>query len=146
MPQYEMLDRFFKLRRAINIHAIQRLKGSGISPKQAGLLRCVDAHGTVSLAELAKMTVSDPAAITRAVDGLVNRKLLEKKDSPTDRRTFELRLSAAGKHIVSRIKDIQESIAKDIFSVFSPKEREHFISLLDKVLEEFKSTAKERKE
>lgn len=139
MTQYEMLDRFFKLRRAINIHAIKRLKGSGLSPKQAALLRCIATQGTVSLSELAGMTLSDPAAITRAVDSLVKRGLLEKKDSLTDRRALQLRLSPSGRHIVSRMKGIQESIARDIFSVFSLDDRKHFMSLLDKVLSEFRS-------
>lgn len=133
MSHYDILEKFFKFKRAINLRAVHELKGLGIGPKQAAVLRCVSKDGPVSAARIAEYTMSDPAAITRSVDLLEEHGFIEKKDSSTDRRARLLHLTHKGEKAAKQIRAMQESLSAEIFGKLPSHEREKLKILLDKI-------------
>ncbi len=133
MSYYFLLEKFFRLKKALNMRAVHELKDLGIHPKQASILYCINKFGPMSSAKLAVHTLSDPAAITRSLDLLVVSGLVEKKDSSNDRRAWELHLTSKGEKMAREIGHKQEMLATEIFSKLSAKDRAAFSGLLDMV-------------
>lgn len=134
MSYYYILEKFFKLKKALSLRAVHELKELEIGPKQASILYCINKFGPTSSAKLAEHTLSDPAAITRSLDLLVEIGMVEKKDSSNDRRAWDLHLTSKGEKMARVIGCKQEALATEIFSELSAKDREAFSSLLDKVI------------
>lgn len=134
MTHPDIMEKFFKLRRAINLKMVNKLKALGFGPKQAAALKCIIKYGPLSSAKLADLTLSDPAAISRSVDILVKHGLLIKGGSSTDRRVWQLFLTTKGKHEAGRIKDVQNSVAEEIFGILSSREQKYLMSLLDRIV------------
>jgi DNA-binding MarR family transcriptional regulator len=133
VSHYYLLEKFFRLKKALSMRAVHELKGLEIWPKQASILYCIHKFGPMSSAKLAEHTLSDPAAITRSVDLLAESGMVEKKDSSNDRRAWELHLTPKGEKMARLIGRKQEALANEIFSKLSAKERAAFSDLLDKV-------------
>ena len=145
MSHYKLLEKYFKLKRAMNVRAVNILKDLEIGPKQASILRCISREGAVSSARLAELTLSDPAAITRSIDILTERGLVSKKDSTTDRRAWVLHLTPKGERIGKQIMRRLEAFSTEIFGKLSAKEISQLSDLLMKmikVLEELNSENK----
>jgi len=135
MTNPDIMDKFFKLRRAINLKMVNRLKALGFGPKQALALKCIIKYGPISSAKLAVLTLSDPAAISRSVDILVKHGLLKKGESRADRRAWQLILTKKGKQAAGKIREVQNSITEDIFGSLSSREQRYLMSLLDRIVE-----------
>jgi DNA-binding MarR family transcriptional regulator len=146
MSYYFILEKFFRLKRALGLRAVHELKELGIGPKQASILYCIHKHGPISSAKLAEHTLSDPAAITRSVDLLVDIDMVEKKDASNDRRAWELHLTSKGEKMAKEIGHKQEAFATEVFSKLSAKDRTAFSELLDNVINILEVRPKAEKE
>jgi MarR family transcriptional regulator, transcriptional regulator for hemolysin len=142
MSYYYLLEKFFKLKKALNMRAVHELKGLEIWPKQASILYCINKFGPMSSAKLAQHTLSDPAAITRSVDLLAESGMVEKKDSSSDRRAWELHLTSKGEKMAREIGRKQESLADEMFSKLTANDRSAFSALLDKVTDTLTKSSK----
>lgn len=60
------------------------------------LIKRIAEEEGISQKELADTTFKEPAAVTRMLDLLIKKKLIEKKGSVEDRRKYELYLTALG--------------------------------------------------
>ena len=134
MSYYFILEKFFRLKRALSLRAVHELKELEIGTKQASILYCIHKLGPISSAKLAEHTLSDPAAITRSVDLLAESGMVEKKDSSKDRRAWELHLSIKGEKMAREIGHRQEAFATEVFSKLSAKNRTAFSDQLDNVI------------
>jgi DNA-binding MarR family transcriptional regulator len=141
----EALEKFGKLRRQLSQTFIGHLKPVGIAPRQAILLRYLNVHGAGSLADLARMTVTDPATVTRTVNLLLKKGLLRRVSHATDRRRLEVSLTEEGKKLALRVDKVYARTAERIVNPLSVQERKTLIQLLDKILatSELSETKKE---
>jgi len=142
MSYYYLLEKFFRLKKALSMRAVHELKGLDIWPKQASILYCINKFGPMSSAKLAEHTLSDPAAITRSVDLLAESGMVEKKDSSSDRRAWELHLTSKGEKMAREIGRKQETLADEMFSKLTTKDRTAFSDLLDKVTDTLTQSTK----
>lgn len=134
MSYYFILEKFFRLKKALNMRAVHELKELGLGPKQASILFCIHKFGPTSSAKLAEHTLSDPAAITRSVDLLETSGMVEKKDASNDRRAWELHLTPKGERTAKQIGHVQENLAAEIFGKLPARDRAAFPDLIDKVI------------
>jgi MarR family transcriptional regulator, transcriptional regulator for hemolysin len=146
MSYYYLLEKFFRLKKALNMKAVHELKELDIWPKQASILHCINKFGPMSSAKLAEHTLSDPAAITRSVDLLAESGMVEKKDSSNDRRAWELHLTSNGEKMAKEIGRKQETLANELFSKLSAKDREAFSDLMDKIINTLEAKPQAEKE
>lgn len=72
--------------------------------------------------ELARESCIDAGAMTRMVDRLVAKGLVERLRSETDRRVVNLRLTAAGEAAASHVPAVLASIHNDVLEGFSAEE------------------------
>src|SRR6476646_7784052 len=74
----------------------ERTRDLGLTPSQAGVLRLLGRSPGLSQRSLADRLGAVPSRVVPLIDSLEARGLVERVRSSTDRRNYELRLTAAG--------------------------------------------------
>jgi DNA-binding MarR family transcriptional regulator len=112
------------------------LHQAGISFTQ---LKClgylVEADGSMSLGALSQELALSPAAISRAVDGLVQRGELTREEDPEDRRSKIVSLAAQGRATYDRILAVRLAGVRNFIEDLEPQEREALGSALHPIIE-----------
>jgi DNA-binding MarR family transcriptional regulator len=129
----EIIESFGRFKRAVNLLAVQELKPLGLGSKQASVLRYLAAHRRCSHADLARHTITDPAAAGRIVDTLIRRGLVLRKEHPSDRRRWMLSLTPQGRQAAERIAAVFKGMAAVLASPLNTRERLELVAALDKV-------------
>ncbi|MGD8563983.1 MAG: MarR family transcriptional regulator [Desulfarculaceae bacterium] len=104
-PEDTASDLIYRVGRLLRLRASQFLKSQGldITPEQWGLLLKVTAHPGQTQGELADENLNDHPNITRMLDALAKRGLLERRPDPQDRRSFLIYATEKGKALQDRI-------------------------------------------
>jgi DNA-binding MarR family transcriptional regulator len=79
------------------------LHGEELSVAQLAALHLVEAAGDLRQAELAEDLLMTPSSTSRMIDGLVERGLMERRESPQDRRARTLHVTARGIALLNEI-------------------------------------------
>ena len=112
------------------------LQEAGISFTQ---LKCVgvlqQAGGPMSLGALADELALSPAAISRAVDGLVQRGALRREEDPEDRRSKIVSLAPRGRAVYERVMAVRLAGLKNFVEELEPQERDALGSALHPIIE-----------
>ena len=133
MSTNELLAKCRRFAKSMNAWSTQELKLLNIGPKQAGLLRFVSKNNGCSASDLSKFTLTDPAATGRALDALVKKKWVTRKEHPYDRRLWVLRITALGKRQLPVLDRISIKMEKKLDKYLSPQERDKLQELLEKL-------------
>ncbi len=83
--------------------------------------------------ELARETCIDAGAITRMVDRLEDKGLIERVRSETDRRVVHLRLTPAGEAASARIPHVLASVNNDFLDGFSERDWKQLRRLVERM-------------
>lgn len=134
-----LLERFVDVRRRINLVATQLVAPLEIGTKQFAIARQLGKLGAATASELARLTFSDAAAVTRAVDSLVARGWAARKAHPSDRRQRQIVLTAEGKRNLASVDQVYEELADRFEAALSPKERRELDRLLGVLAESLES-------
>jgi DNA-binding MarR family transcriptional regulator len=139
----ELIENFVRLRRALSLAHVQQLKPLGLGSKQAIILRALAKDGPCSAVELARATVSDPAAINRTVAGLIKKGLLRQRRDADDGRRCRLSLTPGKGHrmaakVLAQTRQLADRAAKPL----SPAERQRFIHDLQRLTEHLNAELK----
>ncbi len=97
-----MLDRTTRLLKQHYLRAF-REEGIDISTEQWVLLDRLFSQGDASQTELANGTYKDAPTVSRIIDKLARKKLVERKRYPNDRRRYLVSITPTGKQIHGRI-------------------------------------------
>jgi DNA-binding MarR family transcriptional regulator len=106
----------------------------GVTSQQASVLFMVASGKCVLAAELAREYGIDASAVTRLVDRLEKRGLLQRVRSSEDRRAVRLALTPEGLAIAVRMPAIFTSITDKLMTGLSPEEAGFLKSMLRRVL------------
>jgi DNA-binding MarR family transcriptional regulator len=112
------------------------LQEAGISFTQLkclGLL--VESRGPMSLGALSEELALSPAAVSRAVDGLVQRGELKRDEDPEDRRSKIVSLAARGRATYDRIIAVRLAGVRNFVEELEPQERDALGSALHPIIE-----------
>ena len=129
----QILEDFGEIRRHINVIALRDLRPLGIGQKQAMILRRLAKNPNSSLADLSRATMSDPAAVTRAIDSLEKAEWVVKAEHPTDRRRWVLALTPLGKKQIGALDEIVKSISKIMTDSLDKNELEVLAEMFGKI-------------
>lgn len=110
-----------------------RLSAHRISYKQGEPLRHLNGASSRSVSELASAVGIDTGAMTRMLERLEAKGLVERHRSPIDRRVVEVRLLAPGARIASQVDALLASVSEDHLSGFSREERTQLRGLLERM-------------
>ncbi|MFK7787007.1 MAG: MarR family winged helix-turn-helix transcriptional regulator [Crocinitomicaceae bacterium] len=80
--------------------------GLGITVEQWVILKILSEKENLSQRELANHSYRDPASITRTIDILEKKGLLERQAIPNNRRRYHINLTKEGKQFVEKYLDL----------------------------------------
>ena len=89
--------------------------------------------GLASLKEIAKCLSVTPGAVTQFVDGLVEKKLVERKENINDRRVINVKLSLKTEKEFKLFRKKYLISVSHAFTDFNDEELKQFIKLLSKI-------------
>ena len=109
---------------------------------------CLDLIGTkgpVMMKEIASsLDISLPAA-TGLVDRLYITGFVKRVFEPSDRRIIRIILTGKGKKAVKEVKEKRKLVIKDVFSHLSESERQQYLKILKKVVNNLSVKIKKKK-
>jgi DNA-binding MarR family transcriptional regulator len=111
----------------------ERIAPLGIGPAHAGMLRAIAASGGTSQRALAEVLEIQPSRLVQLVDDAEQKGLLERRDSPDDRRVYQLFLSDAGREMLEAIGRAGRAHEQSITGALDAEERAVLRELLTKI-------------
>ena len=112
---------------------VRSVLGKHFTLSQLKLLKMIVRTNTGTISEVAAFLSVSNAAASKAVDRLVRRGLIQRKEKENDRRAIELSLSDEGKRTLARYEEILYKTLDGLFQKFSPEELESAGNLLDRL-------------
>ena len=113
---------------------IEGIKPLGFKPAYAGILRVVRQHDGLSQQALGEKLGMFPSRLVGVIDEMEELGLLERRASPSDRRTHALYLTEAGSHALEEIRRVSSRIQEEICHSLSVAEREQLADLLRRIV------------
>src|SRR5579859_5361682 len=141
-PRYDapFIARLLLPRAVAEVFEVQdrALAAIGLTARQALILLSCDLGEAGTLAELAELYGLEPSSITRLVDRLEKKRLMERRRSREDRRKTILSLTPRGKAALQRAVRIAAPIAIATWQGVTEKERKTLTTVIQKVLDNVK--------
>jgi DNA-binding MarR family transcriptional regulator len=144
-------QRDFKLERSLTyrLHQLHKfsdaqsqrvyLANTGLPLSEARCLTAVGSFAPLSVNELASKANLNKAQASRAAQALVERGLVSKVGSSTDKRGVVLALTEAGTSSWQAAMNVVAQRNRDIFSVLSEDEKTTLSELFDRLIEKAKN-------
>ena len=96
------------------------------------VLARVGDEGAIRLTDLAAALGLDTSTVSRHVQDLATKGLVERQPDPGDRRAGVLRLTRAGQAALARIRTVRRQLLENLFEGWSPKDRRELGRLLSR--------------
>jgi DNA-binding MarR family transcriptional regulator len=124
-----------KTNKVIRRYSQVRFSESGIdlTVDQWLVLKKISDSERITQIELANAIFKDRASITRILDLLLGKKLV-RKESGSDKRSYELALTAAGQKFMEQALTVVKSVRKKGIETMSEKEQEQLRQSLLKII------------
>lgn len=105
----------------------------GLHPMHFGMLMIIDAEEPVSQQELSRRTGIDPSTMVARMDVLEEHHLIDRPRSTDDRRSYEIRLSTAGRKLLAELRKEAQEHGERFFAPLTQRERKQLHDLLEKL-------------
>ncbi|MFK7809624.1 MAG: MarR family winged helix-turn-helix transcriptional regulator [Saprospiraceae bacterium] len=107
----------------------------GITVDQWILLKAIHQNDGSSQFEIASSTFKDAPTVTRILDLLSNKKLIERVADPSDRRRYNIKITKQGKKQVEEILPVVKSFRAKSWNGLTKKQLAEMTKLLNKVFD-----------
>jgi DNA-binding MarR family transcriptional regulator len=114
----------------------ERLEPLGLKPQHAGILRVINEADGLSQQALGERLGMFPSRLVGVLDDLERLGLVERRDSPTDRRSYALYLTEAGREAQERIGRIGQEHQAALCAALTPSERAQLTEYLARIAAE----------
>jgi DNA-binding MarR family transcriptional regulator len=121
-----------KARNSLLLEMDSALRPLDINGQQMGILLSLNRGMATTPFEISKLLGIDSGLMTRMLDKLEEKRLLERSRSIDDRRVVNLILTEKGKAVATQIPDIAPEVLNHHLKGFSEEEFEEFRRLLQK--------------
>jgi DNA-binding MarR family transcriptional regulator len=111
----------------------QKLSGHDISVAQWVVLRTLFENSAVTLNQAAQMVGVDKSSLSRMVERLVKRGLIDRAEG-NDRRSVGLTLTATGKKLVPQLAKLADENDDTFFKSLNEMQRRDFLATIQKLL------------
>jgi DNA-binding MarR family transcriptional regulator len=101
-----------------------RMTGDSVEPSQAALLHVLDAQGAMRLGDLADAMSLDASTVSRHVQQLGDRQLIDREPDPGDGRARIIAISDAGRAALKRTFDQRRAFITEAMADWSDADRE----------------------
>ena len=113
--------------------AEKTLKPYDLTPEQLHPLKSMSANEGLTQRELGDLAGKTPANMTRLLDRLEAKELVERRNSTEDRRISLVFLTPKGLALVDEVKEIFDGYLETLYRGISAKEREAARKTLEKI-------------
>jgi MarR family 2-MHQ and catechol resistance regulon transcriptional repressor len=118
---------------AVEARVVESIEHAGLNQTDFSILETLLHKGTLPVNTLGKKLLLTSGSITTAVDRLVTRGLVARKDHDVDRRIRLVELTKAGRKLITPAFERHAKDLETITSVLSAKDRAALIALLKKL-------------
>jgi len=133
------LERLFRLTANRKMQPKQTAAvGADVSRAGYAVLRCVDEAGELTLGDVARECVMDPAAAGRQVKALEDDGFVTRTPSERDARAVVVRLTPAGAKFYRRIAEFRTGYMTDVLTRWSEDDRVTLARLVDRLVDDLK--------
>jgi DNA-binding MarR family transcriptional regulator len=107
----------------------------GLTLQQYNVLRILRGSGDAGLPtlEIGERMIERTPGVTRLVDRLIEKRLVQRERSVEDRRQVLCSITARGKQLLARYDDEVDRLEQQAFGCLRPEELRSFIQLANKV-------------
>ncbi len=136
IPEAERaLEGLFRLSMSRRVHDRQTAAvGASVTRAGYAVLRCLDETGELTMGDLARSCVMDPAAAARLVKTLEGDGLVERASAGSDARFVRVRLTGAGRDIYRRVVDVRVDYLRKVLAGWSDDDRAELVRLVDRLV------------
>ena len=124
-----------RIARSMDERMSAELAQLGLSLPQFPVMMTVLEHDGVTQAEIGRRYNSQAYVISRALDGLEQKGLIERRKHPTSRRAHLIYVTPAGEKLWPRLNAIVETVNADVLDPLSDAERDVMLKLLPRLLQ-----------
>ena len=117
-----------------------RLEPLGLKKYHAGILNILASHAGITQQALADLLGVFPSRIVGLLDEMTKMKLIERRRSPSDRRTYALHLTKVGHETWNKIAKLSVVIQDELCTALENGERELLVDLLTRIATQQKIT------
>ena len=118
--------------------------GYPLSAQDFGILYRLGKQGPMTQVELATAMLRDKTTITRRLDGLVNKQLIERRPHPKDRRCCLIMLTEQGETALAQTQEIVHAFQQEVLRGTSEADQRITIRTLQRIAAHLIPTAKEK--
>lgn len=118
-------------------------RAAGLEAGEIGILAVVGLNPGISQNDLAAAVVLKKSAVTRIVQALEGRGLIERARSATDRRVNRLKLTATGERVIGGVRRATQGLQDAWFDGIPAAQRAAFFAVLVHLVERLAATADE---
>ena len=112
----------------------RKLEGSGVTVAEWVILREMFDSPSTSPSALATSTGLTRGAISKLIDRLVLKSLVNRAEASGDRRFQNIKLTSAGRALVPKLARIADQNDEEFFAQLSAEERERLLASLKKLV------------
>ena len=112
----------------------ERIAPLKIKPYHSGILRILGDGPGLTQQALCDLLGMFPSRLVGLLDELQKMKLVERRESPADRRTYALHLTKAGREMLSDIGKMAQQVENDLCAALNEKERALMRELLTRIV------------
>ncbi len=131
-----MLDRTTRLLKQHYLRAF-REEGIDISTEQWVLLDRLFTGGDASQTDLANGTFKDAPTVSRIIDKLARKKLVERQRFPNDRRRYLVAITEAGREVHARITPYVKDLRRQTWAGLTEQDFVRFQEILQHIRSNF---------
>ena len=125
--------RIYDAHRALSRNLEQTLTPFGVTPGEWNALNQLDRLGPLSQKQLADALQKEQATITRSVDRMVRKGLVERNPDPNDRRANIVSLTPDARDLLTRIEPAAVKAAQATVAGIEDSELEAFLATLARI-------------
>ncbi|MEP6668023.1 MAG: MarR family winged helix-turn-helix transcriptional regulator [Chthoniobacter sp.] len=118
----------------------ERIAPLGLRPYHAGILSLLARHAGITQQALSDLLGMFPSRLVGLLDELGKAKLIERRASPSDRRTYALHLTKGGRDTLAKIGKLAALMQDDLCAALNEKERALLEDLLTRIVAQQKIT------
>ncbi len=108
----------------------------GESPGRFATLTLIARNPGISQTELSLANGRDKSSVTPVIEELVRRGLVERKRMDSDRRTYRLNVTPAGKKVLTTMTRCARRHERNLDHVIGERDRKRFLQILKKIAAE----------
>jgi DNA-binding MarR family transcriptional regulator len=108
----------------------------GENPGRFATLMLIARNADISQTELSAASGRDKSSLTPVVEDLVRRGLVERKRVDSDRRTYRLNLTAAGRKTLALMTRAARKHERNLDRLIGPRDKQRFIAILKRIAAE----------